>query len=66
QQQQLGGYPSQSNSSHPQGFSHQQQGHYNPYASYGQNQPAPHMYQQQPLHPAQQGHQPNKQYWEKQ
>ncbi|KAJ2343640.1 hypothetical protein IWW50_006086 [Coemansia erecta] len=69
-QQQLSGYPSQSNSAHPQGYSHQQQAYYNPYVNYSQNQAAPHMYQQQqqqqPLHPAQSGHQPNKQYWEKQ
>ncbi|KAJ1828778.1 hypothetical protein LPJ73_008502, partial [Coemansia sp. RSA 2703] len=47
--QQLGGYPSQVNSSHPQGFGshHQQQPYYGSYApSYGQTQ-APHMYQQQ-------------------
>ncbi|KAJ1752631.1 RNAPII degradation factor [Coemansia sp. RSA 1821] len=67
QQQQLGGYPSQqSSNAHPQGFSHQQQAYYNPYMNYSQNQSAPHMYQQQPLHPAQAGQQPNRQYWEKQ
>ncbi|KAJ1798923.1 RNAPII degradation factor [Coemansia sp. RSA 2399] len=68
--QQLGGYSSQANSSHPQGFGHQQQQqYYNPYApSYGQSQ-TPHMYQQQQQQqqPPQAGHQqPNKQYWEKQ
>ncbi|KAJ1735825.1 RNAPII degradation factor [Coemansia biformis] len=66
--QQLGGYPSQANSSHPQSYSHQQQAYYNPYApTYGQTQ-APHAYQQQQQqHPPQPGHQQaNKQYWEKQ
>ncbi|KAJ2465507.1 hypothetical protein EV174_006650 [Coemansia sp. RSA 2320] len=80
--QQHSGYPSQVNSSHPQGYSHHQQPYYNPYAqNYSQTQ-TPHMYQQQPQHhqhhhhaqqqqqqqPPQAGHQqqPNKQYWEKQ
>ncbi|KAJ1726240.1 hypothetical protein LPJ72_006400 [Coemansia sp. Benny D160-2] len=45
--QQLGGYSSQINNSHPQGFGHQQQPYYNPYApNYAQSQ-TPHMYQQQ-------------------
>ncbi|KAJ1830186.1 hypothetical protein LPJ73_008321, partial [Coemansia sp. RSA 2703] len=58
--QQLGGYPSQVNSSHPQGFGshHQQQPYYGSYApSYGQTQ-APHMYQQQ--------HQPQQQLQQQQ
>ncbi|KAJ1998913.1 hypothetical protein GGI04_004796, partial [Coemansia thaxteri] len=67
--QQHSGYPSQVNSSHPQGYSHHQQPYYNPYAqNYSQTQ-TPHMYQQQQQHqPPQAGHQqqPNKQYWEKQ
>ncbi|KAJ2604026.1 RNAPII degradation factor [Coemansia sp. RSA 1722] len=78
--QQLGGYPSQVSSSHPQGFgSHHQQPYYASYApSYGQTQ-TPHMYQQQQQQPQhhhhhqqqhqqpQGGHQQaNKQYWEKQ
>ncbi|KAJ2723334.1 RNAPII degradation factor [Coemansia sp. Benny D115] len=67
--QQLGGYPSQVNNTHPGGFSHHQQAYYASYApSYGQTH-TPHMYQHQHQHqqPPQSGHQqPGKQYWEKQ